>query len=165
MDTVIVSQPKYMKALQTILSENNVSAWKEYMKWTLLNGSTGLLSSTVDAANFDFYGKTLTDNQTPLEEDRALQTVNGTIGEALGKLYVEKMFPAEAKAKAEKMIHNILAYQNRINNLTWMSAETKVKAVEKLNKINIKIGYPDKWKDYSKLDIKNMLREEAISKT
>jgi endothelin-converting enzyme/putative endopeptidase len=76
------------------------------------------------------------------------------------------MFPAEAKAKAEKMIHNIiLAYQNRINNLTWMSAETKVKAVEKLNKINIKIGYPDKWKDYSKLDIKVLLREEAISKT
>jgi endothelin-converting enzyme/putative endopeptidase len=103
--------------------------------------------------------------QRPLE-DRALQTVNGTIGEALGKLYVEKMFPAEAKAKAEKMIHNIiLAYQNRINNLTWMSAETKVKAVEKLNKINIKIGYPDKWKDYSKLDIKVLLREEAISKT
>jgi endothelin-converting enzyme/putative endopeptidase len=120
---------KYMKALQTILSENNVSAWKEYMKWTLLNGSTGLLSSTVDAANFDFYGKTLTDNQTPLEEDRALQTVNGTIGEALGKLYVEKMFPAEQK-KSGKMIHNILAYQNRINNLTWMSAETKVKALK-----------------------------------
>jgi endothelin-converting enzyme/putative endopeptidase len=158
LDTVIVSQPKYMKALQTILSENNVSAWKEYMKWTLLNGSTGLLSSTVDAANFDFYGKTLTGaiKQRPLE-DRALQTVNGTIGEALGKLYVEKMFPAEAKAKAEKMIHNIiLAYQNRINNLTWMSAETKVKAVEKLNKISIKIGYPDKWKDYSKLDIKSI---------
>jgi endothelin-converting enzyme/putative endopeptidase len=76
-----------------------------------------------------------------------------------------KNVSAEAKAKAEKMIHNIiLAYQNRINNLTWMSAETKVKAVEKLNK-NIKIGYPDKWKDYSKLDIKVLLREEAISKT
>jgi endothelin-converting enzyme/putative endopeptidase len=72
------------------------------------------LSSTVDAANFDFYGKTLTDNQTKTPEDRALQTVNGTIGEALGKLYVEKMFPAEAKAKAEKMIHNIiLAYHQR----------------------------------------------------
>jgi endothelin-converting enzyme/putative endopeptidase len=70
LDTVIVSQPKYMKALQTILSENNVSAWKEYMKWTLLNGSTGLLSSTVDAANFDFYGKTLTGaiKQRPLED-------------------------------------------------------------------------------------------------
>jgi endothelin-converting enzyme/putative endopeptidase len=149
---------KYMKALQTILSENNVSAWKEYMKWTLLNGSTGLLSSTVDAANFDFYGKTLTGaiKQRPLE-DRALQTVNGTIGEALVNYMLKKCFLLRQKQKAEKMIHNIiLAYQNRINNLTWMSAETKVKAVEKLNKINIKIGYPDKWKDYSKLDIKNI---------
>jgi endothelin-converting enzyme/putative endopeptidase len=69
------------------------------------------------------------------------------------------MFPAEAKAKAEKMIHNIILASKSINNLTWMSAETKVKAVEKLNKINIKIGYPDKWKDYSKLDIKVLLRK------
>jgi len=156
LDTVIVSEPKYMKALQTILVENNVTAWKEYMKWTLLNRSTNLLSTTIESANFDFYGKTLTGaiKQRPREE-RALQTVNGSVGEALGKLYVEKMFPAEAKAKAEKMIKNIIiAYQNRINDLTWMSAETKVKAIEKLSKIAIKIGYPDKWKDYSKLDIK-----------
>jgi endothelin-converting enzyme/putative endopeptidase len=156
LDSVIVSQPKYMKALQTIFTENNVPAWKEYMKWNLVNSATSLLSTNIDEASFDFYGKTLTGaiKQRP-REDRALQTVNGTIGEALGKLYVEKMFPAEAKAKAEKMIKNIiLAYQNRISNLTWMSAETKTKAIEKLNKITIKIGYPDKWKDYSKLEIK-----------
>jgi putative endopeptidase len=158
LDTVIVSEPKYMKALQTILSENKVAAWKEYLKWNLINRSTGLLSTTMESANFDFYGKTLTGaiKQRPREE-RALQTVNGSVGEALGKLYVEKMFPAEAKVKAEKMIKNIiLAYQNRINNLTWMSAETKTKAIEKLNKITIKIGYPDKWKDYSKLEIKGI---------
>jgi len=158
LDTVIVTQPKYMKALQTILSENNVSAWKEYMKWNLINGSTPLLSTKIEEANFDFYGKTLTGaiKQRPREE-KALQTVNGTVGEALGKLYVEAKFPAEAKVKAEKMIKNIiLAYQNRINNLTWMSAETKVKAIEKLNKITIKIGYPDQWKDYSKLEIKGI---------
>ena len=158
LDSVIVSEPKYMKALQTILAKNNVSAWKEYMKWDLINGASGLLSTDIEAANFDFYGKTLTGaiKQRP-REDRALQTVNGTIGEALGKLYVEKMFPAEAKEKAEKMINNIIiAYANRINNLPWMSAETKVKAIEKLNKINIKIGYPDKWKDYSSLEIKSV---------
>lgn len=158
LDTVVVSQPKYMKALQTILSENNVSAWKEYLKWSLINRSTSLLATTMESANFDFYGKTLTGaiKQRPREE-RALQTVNGSVGEALGKLYVEKMFPAEAKLKAEKMIGNIiLAYQNRINDLTWMSAETKTKAIEKLNKITIKIGYPDKWKDYSKLEIKGI---------
>ncbi len=85
-----------------------------------------------------------------------MQTVNGNIGEALGKLYVEKKFPAEAKVKAANMIKNVIrAYENRINNLTWMSAETKVKAVEKLNKLTIKIGYPDKWKDYSALTIKS----------
>ncbi|MBC7749209.1 MAG: M13 family metallopeptidase [Methylotenera sp.] len=155
LDTVIVSEPRYMKALQTILAQNKVEDWKEYMKWTLLRGASSQLSTNIEVANFDFYGKTLTGaiKQRP-REDRALQTVNGTIGEALGKLYVEKMFPAEAKVKAEKMIKNVvLAYQNRINNLSWMSAQTKVKAVEKLNKIAIKIGYPDKWKDYSALKI------------
>jgi endothelin-converting enzyme/putative endopeptidase len=144
-----------MKALQTILAQNKVEDWKEYMKWTLLRGASSQLSTNIEVANFDFYGKTLTGaiKQRP-REDRALQTVNSTIGEALGKLYVEKMFPAEAKVKAEKMIKNVvLAYQNRINDLSWMSAQTKVKAVEKLNKIAIKIGYPDKWKDYSALKI------------
>lgn len=158
LDTVIVSQPKYMKALQTIFTENNVGAWKEYIKWNLLNSATSLLSTPIETASFDFYGKTLTGaiKQRP-REDRALQTVNAAVGEALGKLYVEKKFPAEAKEKAEKMIQNIiLAYQNRISNLTWMSAETKIKAIEKLNKITIKIGYPDQWKDYSKLEIKSV---------
>ena len=154
---VNVDQPRYMAALQTIFTENKVADWKEYMKWTLLNSSSDLLSMNIDAADFDFYGKTLTGavKQRPLEE-RALQNVNGNVGEALGKLYVEKLFPAEAKTKAEKMIQNIItAYGVRINNLSWMSAETKVKAIEKLNKISIKIGYPDKWKDYSKLAINN----------
>ena len=158
LDTVIVSEPKYMKALQKIFLENKIEDWKEYMKWTLLQGASRQLSTEIESANFDFYGKTLTGaiKQRPREE-RALQTVNSAIGEALGKLYVEKMFPAEAKAKAEKMIKNVvLAYQNRIDNLTWMSAETKVKAVEKLNKITIKIGYPDKWKDYSALKISSV---------
>lgn len=83
-----------------------------------------------------------------------MQTVNSSIGEALGKLYVEKMFPAEAKAKAESMIRNVIqAYKVRINNLRWMSAATKVKAIEKLDKLIIKIGYPDQWKDYGTLRI------------
>ena len=157
LDTIIVTQPRYMKALQEVFAENKIEDWKSYMRWVLLNRSAGMLSTTLGAANFEFYGKTLTGaiKQRPLEE-RALQTVNGGVGEALGKLYVEKMFPAEAKAKAEKMIKNVTrAYQNRINNLTWMSPETKIKAIEKLNKIAIKVGYPDKWKDYSTLSIKN----------
>ena len=157
LDTIIVTQPRYMTALQTILSENKTDDWKAYMRWTLLNRIAGQLSNKIGDANFDFYGKTLTGTlKRKAIEERALQTVNGSIGEALGKLYVDKMFPPEAKAKAEKMIKNIIeAYKGRINNLTWMSPQTKLKAIEKLNKLTIKIGYPDHWKDYSQLDIKN----------
>jgi endothelin-converting enzyme/putative endopeptidase len=155
LDSVIVSQPRYMTALQTILTDNNIDACKAYMRWTLLNRTAGQLSNNIGDANFDFYGKTLNGilKRRPLDE-RALQVVNSSIGEALGKLYVEKMFPAEAKAKAESMIRNVVqAYKVRINNLTWMSASTKVKAIEKLDKLIIKIGYPDKWKDYGTLKI------------
>jgi len=156
-DTVIVSQPRYMAALQTIFTENKVEDWKAYMRWMLLRGAAGQLSTTIETANFDFYGKTLTGalKQRPRHE-KALQVVNGTVGEALGKLYVEKMFPAEAKTKAYNMIKNIIkAYEIRINNLTWMSPETKLKAIEKLNKLTIKIGYPDKWEDYAALVVKS----------
>lgn len=154
-DNVIVTQPKYMAALQTILVSNNVQDWKNYMRWSLLNGASNSLTTAIETANWDFYSKTLSGakKQRPRDE-RALQSVNGNIGEALGKLYVEKKFPAAAKEKAGNMIQNVIkAYSNRINNLTWMSAETKVKAQEKLNKLTIKIGYPDKWKDYSALVI------------
>jgi predicted metalloendopeptidase len=156
-DTVIVSQPKYMTALETIFKENKVADWKAYMRWSLLNRASSQLSTTIENANFDFYGKTLTGavKQRPRDEN-ALQTINGTLGEALGKLYVEKKFPAEAKVKAEKMIKNIFtAFENRISNLSWMSAETKVSALAKLHKSRIKIGYPDKWKDYSALTVKS----------
>ncbi|CAM4007267.1 M13 family metallopeptidase [Flavobacterium sinopsychrotolerans] len=156
-DTVIVSQPKYMTALETIFKENKVEDWKAYMRWSLLNRASSQLSTEIENANWEFYGKTLTGavSQRPRDE-RALQTINGAVGEALGKLYVEKKFPAEAKVKAEKMIKNIfLAFENRINNLSWMSAETKVSALAKLHKSRIKIGYPDKWKDYSALTIKS----------
>lgn len=155
-DTLIVSQPKYMTALETIFKANRVEDWKAYMKWSLLNETSSLLSTDIENANFDFYGKTLTGaiKQRPRDE-RALQVVNGATGEALGKLYVEKKFPAEAKAKAEKMIKNVfLAFENRINNLPWMKKATKVAAIEKLHKSRVKIGYPDKWKDFSALNLK-----------
>ena len=154
-DTIIVSQPRYMTALETIFKENKVEDWKAYMRWTLLNRYAGLLSTEIGNANWEFYGKTLTGaiKQRPFDE-RALQSVNGAFGEALGKIYVEKMFPPEAKEKARKMIDNLfLAYENRINNLPWMAKSTKDNAIAKLKKFNVKIGYPDKWKDYSKVTI------------
>lgn len=154
-DSVIVSQPKYMEALDGIFKANKVEDWKAYLRWTLINKSTGYLTTDIETANWEFYSKTLTGalKQRPREE-RALQVVNGTVGEALGKLYVEKKFPAEAKAKAKAMIDNVfLAFENRINNLPWMTPETRKGAIEKLRKSTVKIGYPDKWKDYSKLEI------------
>ena len=154
-DTVIIGELKYMRELQKILKENNVSDWKTLLRWDVFNGSAGMLSSEIEKANWDFYSKDLSGAkaQRPRDE-RALQTLNWTIGEALGKLYVDQKFPPEAKVKAQKMIKNvILSFENRINALPWMSEETKVKAVEKLKATKIKIAYPDKWKDYSEMKI------------
>ena len=158
LDSVIVSQPKYMTALETIFKENKVDEWKAYLRWSLLNKSSDVLTTDLEKANWEFYSKALqgAKAQRPREE-RALQVVNGTVGEALGKLYVEQKFPAEAKEKARKMIDNIfLAFENRINNLSWMTPETRKGAINKLRKSVVKIGYPDKWKDYSKLEIKSI---------
>ncbi|MCF4100321.1 M13 family metallopeptidase [Gillisia sp. M10.2A] len=154
-DTVIVAQPKYMEALQKTFAANKVADWKTYLRWSLFNDAANALSTDIERANWEFYQQTLTGakEQRPLNE-RALGTVNGTLGEALGKLYVEENFPPEAKAKAQEMIANIIkAYEVRINNLSWMSEDTKKKAIEKLGTTQIKVGYPDEWKDYSDLEI------------
>src|SRR5690554_295338 len=156
MDTVIVMQPKYMETLKQMFAKLDFDTWKTVMRWSTLNNATGMLTTEIEKANFDFYATTLngTKTQKPADE-RALSTVNGSVGEALGKLYVDEMFPPEAKEKAEKMIANVIAaYKDRINALTWMSDSTKVKANEKLDKFTVKVGYPDKWKDYSDMQVK-----------
>ncbi|OYQ47799.1 M13 family metallopeptidase [Flavobacterium aurantiibacter] len=156
-NNIIVTQPRFFKELSRRLGENNTEAWKAYLKWTLINRHSGKLSEAIETANWEFYSKTLTGalKERPLDE-RALSVVNGALGEALGKLYVEKKFPPEAKAKAQKMIANVIkAFENRINNLPWMSAETRKSAIAKLEKSRVKIGYPDKWKDYSDLVVKS----------
>ena len=155
-DTIIVRQPRYMEAVQKTLAANNVDAWKQYLRWSLLNSAAGMLTTDIEQKNWEFYDKTLRGAQKQLpRNERALSTINQTIGEALGKLYVEEHFPAEAKQKAEEMIANIItAFDNRIDNLTWMSDSTKVKAKEKLHSTTIKVGYPDEWKDYSDLEIR-----------
>lgn len=154
-DSVVVSQPKYLSELEQLFKTHAIQDLKNYMKWTVLRGNADVLSTTIEKANWEFYGKTLTGaiKQRPIKE-RALATVNSVLGEALGKLYVEKKFPAEAKEKAQAMIQNIFkAYENRILKLPWMTPETKTNALTKLKKFRVKIGYPDKWKDYSKLQI------------
>ncbi len=155
LDTVVVSQPKYMTSLETFLKQTPISDIKMMLRWNLINKYSDQLSTNIEAANFDFFGTALTGVKQPRPRDqRALQSVNGSLGEALGKLYVEKHFPPEAKAKAQEMIDYIfLAFENRINNLPWMNPQTKEKALAKLNKFDVKIGYPDKWRDYSALVI------------
>ncbi len=155
-DTLIVGQLKYTEELETILKENNVSDWKAYLRWSTLNSAANYLTTEIEKANWDFYSKELRGAkvQRPLDE-RALAKVNSSLGEALGQLYVSEKFPPEAKAKAQEMITNVLkAFGDRINVLTWMSNETKQKAIEKLESTTIKVAYPDKWKDYSSLEIK-----------
>lgn len=155
--TIVVSQPKYMTALESLLKQGKAEDWKAYMRWTLLNKSAGKLSTDIETANWDFYSKTLRGALKEEQRDKnALQTINWSVGETLGKLYVEKKFPAEAKAKAEDMIKNVmLAFENRINKLPWMAKETRANAIQKLRKLNVKIGYPDKWKDYSALTLQS----------
>lgn len=156
-DKVIISDTKYIKALNTILTTSNIENVKAYLKWTLVNGNASFLSTEMEKANWDFYAKTLegAKEQRPVEE-RALAVVNNTVGEALGQLYVAKKFPAEAKEKAQAMIKNVLsAFGERIKALPWMAEETKKGALEKLAATTIKIGYPDKWEDYSTMKIKS----------
>lgn len=155
-DTLMVMQPKYMEQMEKMFQNPDIDTWKTVMRWTTFNGATGVLTTEIEEANWEFYDKTLNGAQMmkPAEE-RALETVNYTVGEALGQLYVEEMFPPEAKEKAEEMIENvIIAFEERIKALDWMGEETKAKAIEKLEKFTVKIGYPDQWKDYSTMEVK-----------
>lgn len=155
-DTVIVTDLQYMKSLNDMIVEENVTALKEYLRWSLFNSAASYLSTDIEQANFDFYGKELrgTEEMRPRWE-RVLDMANWTIGEAIGKLYVDGYFPPEAKATAEEMVNNIkIAFGERIRQLDWMSDSTKDKALEKLSTFRVKIAYPDEWKDYSDLVIK-----------
>ena len=155
-DTLLVMQPKYMMAMDTFLKSTSIEDIKTLMTWRTLDNAAGFLTTQIEKANWEFYGKTLNGAQKmrPADE-RALGTVDGSLGEAVGQLYVQAKFPPEAKEKAEKMIANVItAFQNRIGMLDWMSEDTKKKAIEKLDKFTVKIGYPDEWEDYSEMQIK-----------
>ena len=156
LDTVIVMQPAYMDVVQNIFDEGDVARWKTVMRWATLNDAAGQLTTEIDKENWGFYSKTLNGSVAQKQANkRALRTVNRSVGEALGKLYVDEMFPPDAKEKAENMISNIIeSYKARIMAIDWMGESTKIKAIEKLDKLTVKIGYPNKWKNYSSLDVK-----------
>ncbi|WP_179349814.1 M13 family metallopeptidase [Winogradskyella pacifica] len=155
-DTLMVMQPKYLKAMDAFLKTNSIEDIKTLITWNTLDNAASMLTTEMEKANWDFYSKTLNGSKAMLPaKERALGTVNGAVGEAIGQLYVQAKFPPEAKEKAEKMIANVIkAFQNRINKLDWMSEETKKKAILKLDKFTVKIAYPDEWEDYSAMQVK-----------
>ncbi|WP_299175915.1 M13 family metallopeptidase [uncultured Chryseobacterium sp.] len=154
-DKVIVGEINYFKNFDKLVNAQNLPVIKDYLKFHMIHGSASYLSEKLGNMKFDFYGKYLRGQQ----EQRALnkrgfELINGTLGEAFGKLYVEKYFPAEAKAQMVELIDYLKkSFEVHINGLTWMSSTTKEKALTKLNKFTVKVAYPDKWKDYSKLQI------------
>lgn len=154
-DRVIIGELKYYQNMDELMSTKNLPILKDYMKMHFLRGRLGVLDKTMDDLNFEFYSKYLQgQKEQRAMEKRALSLVNSTLGEAFGKLYVEKYFPAEAKEQMENYISYIRkAFSKRINELDWMSEETKTKAQEKLSKFSVKIAYPDQWKDYSQLQV------------
>ena len=152
-DHLVVMQPDYMKTLDGIITDTGLNDWKTYLKWTVLNTYASLLNEPLDQQNFEFYSKTLLgiEKQLPAWK-RAVDTVNGNLGEIVGKVYVARHFPPQAKKRMQKLVHNLIkAYEVSIRQLDWMGDETKAQALDKLSKFTPKIGYPDKWKDYTAL--------------
>lgn len=153
---VIIAQKDYTHKMNDVIKNTSLETWKVYLKWCVIDGLANRLNEAFDKQNFEFYGKVLRGAEKQEERwKRAVNSVNGSLGEIVGKVYVKKHFTPEAKERMEELVSNLLkAYENSINDLDWMSAKTKKEALKKLKKITVKIGYPDKWMDYSKLVVK-----------
>ncbi len=156
-DSIIVGQPDFFKEVNTMMTEIPIQDWKTYLKWQLIRDASPYLSDNFASEHFRFYSTIMRGVKTRKpRNERVMKTVEGLMGEAVGQLFVEKNFKVEAKSRMLKMVKNLQdAFRVRIQKLEWMSPETKVKATEKLDKFMVKIGYPDKWKDYSTCKIKN----------
>lgn len=154
-DTVLVGQPKYFIALAGLLKSQPVDSWKTKLQFMVLNRHANYLSKPFEEANFDFYGKILNGQKEQKQRwKRITEEVDGSLGELLGQLYVDKYFTADAKKRMLDLVNNLQSvYKDRIEKLDWMSADTKKKAIEKLNAFTKKIGYPDKWKSYDDVTI------------
>jgi len=154
-DYVVVSQPTYLAAFGRLLDETPLPVWKAYFRWHLLSDYAPYLSAAFVDEHFRFYGKELRGiPQNRARWKRGLDLVSGSIGEGLGRSYVARYFPAQAKARMDQLVRNLLAaYRADIDTLDWMGPETRRKALAKLARFTTKIGYPDKWRDYSALRV------------
>lgn len=150
---LVVRQPNYLPAMSEIVRKTDISVWRDYLLVGLMDGFAPFLNAEIELANFNFRSKVLSgaEAQQPRWE-RAIDFMNGSLGQALGQLYVARFFKPEAKQRMEHLVDNLkVAFKERIDQLDWMTPETKAKAQEKLAKFGTKIGYPDKWRDYSNL--------------
>ena len=154
-DSLNVGMPDFIAAVDKVILNTDLNTIKDYLKWKIITSSASMLSSDLDEENFRFYGNYLYGQEAQQPRwRRILSATSSCLGEAVGQLYVEKHFPAEAKERMLNLVGNLrTALGERIKNLDWMSDETKAKALHKLDCFNVKIGYPDKWKDYSKYEV------------
>jgi putative endopeptidase len=152
---LVLTQPSYFSTLSGLLASVPLDTWKQYLRWNLIRDHAPYLSQDFVDARFDFVGRTLGGRQQNRERwRRGVTAVNTAMGEALGRLYVAKFFTPAAKQRADTLVQNILgAYRTSIDNLDWMSPPTKVAAKDKLAKLAVKIGYPDRWKDFGSLRV------------
>jgi putative endopeptidase len=157
-DDLNIHEPSFFSGISDLLAnfDNQIGQWKSWLKWNIISGSAAYLTDDLVNQNFAFYGTTLSGTPQIRERwKRGVSLVQGSLGEAIGKVYVELYFPAQAKSEMLELVDNLkIAYRQSIETLPWMSDATKAKALEKLAKFIAKIGYPDKWRDYSTLEIK-----------
>jgi putative endopeptidase len=154
-DELVVREPSFVTGLAQLLAEHDLDSWRDWLRWQIVRSFAAYLSSDFVKANFDFYGKTLTG--TPVQRarwKRGVSLVEGALGEAVGRIYVERHFAPDAKEKMDVLVeHLVEAYRQSIAGLEWMTDETRARALDKLGKFTPKIGFPVKWRDYSSLQI------------
>jgi len=152
---VVLRQPSFTTGLAGLLTEDRLESWRDWLAWQVIHGAAPYLSGDFVEANFDFYGRTLTGTpELRARWKRGVSLVEGAMGEAVGRAYVEKHFPPAAKDRMDALVANLIeAYRQSIQNLEWMGAETRRRALDKLEKFTPKIGYPVKWRDYSRLEL------------
>ena len=155
LDEVVVRQPSFVTGLAEMLTEDRLEGWKDWLRWQIIRSSAAVLSSDFVESSFDFYGRTLTGTPQLRERwKRGVSLVEGALGEAVGRIYVERHFKPSAKASMDILVANLVeAYRRSITELDWMTAETRARALDKLEKFTPKIGYPVKWRDYSTLSV------------
>jgi putative endopeptidase len=154
-DEVVVREPSFVTGLAGLMTDEHLPAWQDWLRWQVVRSFAAYLSSAFVEANFDFYGRTLTG--TPVQRarwKRGVSFVEGAMGEAVGRIYVERHFAPEAKEAMDVLVENLVeAYRRSIADLSWMTDETRARALDKLEKFTPKIGFPVKWRDYSALEV------------